>query len=104
MRRRAAVCVALCCLASVLGSSPSARPAADPRTVTFIVASDSHFGARGMDEVNREVVRQMNALPGTPYPPEVCGIVDRPRGVLFTGDMTDNGHLDEFALFEEVYG
>jgi cytolysin (calcineurin-like family phosphatase) len=30
--------------------------------------------------------------------------VDAPRGVLFTGDMTDNGHLDEFAEFEQVYG
>jgi hypothetical protein len=32
------------------------------------------------------------------------GRVERPRGVLFTGDMTDNGHLEEFAEFEAVYG
>jgi Calcineurin-like phosphoesterase len=77
---------------------------ADRPTITFIVASDSHFGARGMYELNREVVKQMNELPGTDYPPEVGGRVDRPRGVIFTGDTTDNGHLEEFAQFEEVYG
>ena len=67
---------------------------ADLPTVTFFVASDSHFGALGMSELNRSLVEQMNALPGTDYPPELGGRVDTPRGVLFTGDTTDNGHLD----------
>jgi hypothetical protein len=57
-----------------------------------------------MDEANRDLVAQLNELPGTPLPPEVGGRVDTPRGVLFLGDTTDNGHLDEFARFEEVYG
>ena len=82
----------------------SARPVATPPTVTFFVASDSHFGASGMSEANRSLVEQMNALPGTEYPPEMGGRVDTPHGVLFTGDTTDNGHLEEFAEFEEVYG
>jgi len=81
----------------------SARPAAPP-TLTFFVASDSHFGAAGMQEANRSLVEQMNGLPGTEYPPEVGGRVDPPRGVLFLGDTTDNGLLEEFAQFEEVYG
>ena len=86
-------------------ASPRAPVAArEPETITFFVASDSHFGARNMDEVNRVVVEQMNALPGTEYPPEVGGRVDVPRGVLFTGDTTDNGTLDEFAQFEALYG
>jgi cytolysin (calcineurin-like family phosphatase) len=75
-----------------------------PRPLTFFVASDSHFGADGMREANRTLVEQMNALPGTEYPPEVGGRVDTPRGVLFLGDATDNGLLEEFAQFEEVYG
>ncbi len=79
-------------------------PAADPPTVTFFVASDSHFGARRMDELNRVVVEQMNELPGTEYPPLLGGRVLPPRGVLFTGDTTDTGTLEEFALFETVYG
>jgi cytolysin (calcineurin-like family phosphatase) len=84
---------------------PAASPApAKVETVTFFVASDSHFGYRNMDEVNRGLVEQMNGLPGTPYPPSMGGVVETPRGVLFLGDMTDNGHLDEFAQFEAVFG
>jgi hypothetical protein len=81
---------------------PAAQP--DPPGVTFFVASDSHFGARGMDEQNRILVAQMNELPGTAYPPEIGGVVEKPRGVLFTGDTTDNALLEEFAEFEKVYG
>ncbi len=78
--------------------------AAEPKAFTFFVGSDSHFGARGMEEQNRRLVEQMNALPGTEYPPEVGGQVDEPRGVLFLGDTTDNGSLEEFARFEAAYG
>lgn len=80
-----------------------AEPAAPP-TITFFVCSDSHFGYEGMSELNRVVVEQMNALPGTPYPLEVGGTVDAPRGLVFTGDTTDDGTLEEFAEFEWVYG
>jgi cytolysin (calcineurin-like family phosphatase) len=89
-------------VAFVAGAGLSA--AGEPPTITFFVASDSHFGARGMEEVNRRLVEQMNGLPGTAYPPEVGGLVETPRGVLFTGDTTDNGHLEEFATFERFYG
>jgi hypothetical protein len=77
---------------------------ATPPVFTFFVASDSHFGARNMSELNRVLVQHMNALPGTPYPPEIGGVVATPKGVLFLGDTTDNGHLEEFAEFEAVYG
>jgi Calcineurin-like phosphoesterase len=85
-------------------SPPVVLPTAEPPTLTFIVASDSHFGYEGMSEMNRVVVDQINAMPGVPYPPELGGSVDVPRGVLFTGDTTDNGTLEEFAEFEKVYG
>lgn len=91
------------CVALSLQAAADARPS-PPRTITFFVASDSHFGAAGMDRLNRSVVEQMNELPGRQYPPELGGRVDTPRGVLFTGDTTDNGRLDEFAEFEKVYG
>lgn len=86
--------------------SPASGPAqeSDAPPVTFFVASDSHFGARGMSELNRTLVQQMNELPGTEYPPLIGGRVETPRGVLFTGDTTDNGTLEEFAEFESVYG
>jgi len=79
-------------------------PDVPPSTITFFVASDSHFGYKGMSEANRIVVEQLNAMPGTPYPAEIGGTVDTPRGVLFTGDTTDDGTLEEFAEFEQVYG
>jgi hypothetical protein len=85
-------------------ASAASTFAAERPVVTFFVASDSHFGARRMSELNRIVVEQMNALPGTPYPAAIGGVVDEPRGVVFTGDTTDNGLLSEFAEFEEVYG
>jgi len=102
MRHRVSVLVAS--WAAFVFLAPRHVRAADPPTVTFFVASDSHFGARGMSEMNRSLVQQMNELPGTPYPPEIGGKVDTPRGVLFTGDTTDNGTLEEFAEFEQVYG
>jgi cytolysin (calcineurin-like family phosphatase) len=88
---------------AVAMASPAA-PGKAPREITFFVASDSHFGADGMVDVNRVLIDHMNALPATDYPPDVGGRVEVPRGVLVTGDLTDNGHLDEFALFEQHYG
>lgn len=102
LRRRIGACLALAVSALLLSG---ARPRqAQPRTLTFFVASDSHFGAPGMEASNRSLVEQMNALPGTAYPPQIGGHVEEPRGVLFTGDTTDNGTLSEFAQFERVYG
>jgi hypothetical protein len=105
-RRAVAFVLFLLCGASAgtLGASRPLPSPPPPRETTFFVASDSHFGARGMSEANRALVEQMNALPGTAYPPEIGGTVETPRGVLFTGDTTDNGLLEEFAEFEQVYG
>jgi hypothetical protein len=102
----AALALAILGLGSGHGAAAAgaARPPAEPPTITFFVASDSHFGAAGMSELNRSMVEQMNALPGAEYPPEIGGRVDVPRGVLVTGDLTDNGTLEEFAEFEAVYG
>jgi hypothetical protein len=90
--------------ASLAALATAATPSGAPPTVTFFVASDSHFGAAGMDEMNRTLVEQMNAMPGTEYPPAIGGRVAAPRGVLFLGDTTDNGTLEEFARFEKTYG
>jgi hypothetical protein len=90
--------------AAEAASAPPRARDASKTTLTFFVASDSHFGARGMDALNRSIVEQMNELPGTEYPPALGGRVEAPRGVLFLGDTTDNGTLEEFAEFEKVYG
>jgi hypothetical protein len=90
---------------AALAAAPAARQPDTPRpTLTFFVGSDSHFGYTGMEDANRAMVEQMNALPGTPYPEAIGGRVETPRGVLMTGDITDNGTLEEFALFEKFYG
>jgi len=98
--RSAALLVTL----ALVGSAAGPAQQTEKPSVTFFVASDSHFGARGMSELNRVLVQQMNELPGTEYPPLIGGRVETPRGVLFTGDTTDNGTLEEFSEFEKVYG
>ncbi|HET7294186.1 MAG TPA: metallophosphoesterase [Vicinamibacteria bacterium] len=102
MKRRAALLAVAAALVLGGAKAPEKRP--EPTTFTFFVGSDSHFGYAGMLEANRSIVEQMNALPGTPYPPEIGGVVDTPRGLVFTGDTTENGTLAEFAEFEQVFG
>jgi predicted phosphodiesterase len=77
---------------------------ATPREVTFFVASDTHFGYRGMEEANRRIVEQMNALPGRDYPAAIGGRVGSPRGVLVLGDMTEYSTEEQWRQFEELYG
>jgi hypothetical protein len=78
--------------------------AADRPTITFFVAGDSHFGATGVEALNRAIVEQMNALPGTDYPPTIGGQIETPHGVLFMGDMTDSSQEKEWHEFERIYG
>jgi hypothetical protein len=106
--RRAALLLTFCA-APLLATAP--RRAADEGagvkpapTITFFVAGDSHFGARGMEALNRSVVEQMNALPGSDYPAPIGGQVDAPRGVLFMGDITDSSQEADWREFERVYG
>ena len=74
MSRMRGLFVALALLAA---APSSAQPAATaPRTLTFFVGSDSHFGFDGMEDANRAMVEQMNALPGTPYPDSIGGRVE----------------------------
>src|SRR5262245_28622017 len=95
--------LALAALAAAPAPQQSGAAGAAP-SITFFVGSDSHFGYVGMEDANRAMVEQMNALPGTPYPESIGGRVETPRGVLMTGDLTDNGTLEEFAEFEKLYG
>jgi cytolysin (calcineurin-like family phosphatase) len=88
-----------CSLAAPLAARTRELPA-----LTFFVAGDSHFGAQGMEELNRSLVEQMNALPGTAYPEAIGGQVDVPRGLLFMGDMTDSSQLEDWRAFERLYG
>jgi hypothetical protein len=61
--------------------------------VTFFVATDLHYGAsETAAAANEATIDNMNSLPGTRFPADVGGgIVRTPRGILLTGDLTDNG-------------
>jgi cytolysin (calcineurin-like family phosphatase) len=87
----------------VLGAAGPAKATAAP-TVTFLVTGDSHFGASGMDRLNRTLVQQMNELPGVEWPATFGGSVGPMRGLLHLGDMTDSGLSEEWKDFEAVYG
>lgn len=74
------------------------------RAITFFVASDTHFGVPGIEERNRRLIDELNALPGLAYPAEIGGRVDTPLGVLITGDLTDYSTEEQWREFERFYG
>jgi hypothetical protein len=74
-------------------SQPASRP---PLDVTFLVASDSHFGFGAIEAVHDRLVAQMNAMEEREK--------NAPRGVLITGDLTEWGRPEEWARFVEWYG
>ncbi len=66
--------------------------------VTFFVSSDSHYGRENNAAINRRVIDEMNALPGTPLPSSVGGgFVRTPRGVILNGDLLDEGFNKDTA-------
>jgi cytolysin (calcineurin-like family phosphatase) len=103
LRRLVPIAVLLGAIPWLSPTTMGARPPA-ARALTFFVAGDSHFGARNVDALNRSIVEQLNALPGTDYPPAIGGRVELPRGLLFMGDMTDSSLEEEWRQFEELYG
>lgn len=105
--KRGLLAVVVACLAGCDLAEPvtvSNRDRAGGTDVTFFVAADAHLGADGMLPLNRLEIENMNDLPGTPYPADIGGRVDRPLGVLFAGDMTDHGRSGEWKTFEQLYG
>ncbi|MEX1010504.1 MAG: metallophosphoesterase [Balneolaceae bacterium] len=71
--------------------------------VTFLVASDIHYGiSDSVAMYNRRAIEEMNRLPGTPWP--FGGETDTPRGLLVSGDMTEDGEPEEWQAFLEDYG
>ncbi len=66
--------------------------------VTFFVGSDTHYGRENNAAINRRVIDEMNALPGTPLPAAIGGgFVRTPRGVVLNGDLLDEGYVKETA-------
>lgn len=72
--------------------------------VTFIVASDLHFGANGTLEQNKTMIKEMNAMAGRAWPAGFGGKVGTPLGVIITGDITDGGKEEQWNDFVKLYG
>ena len=104
-----------------IAPGPPRRTRLGGTDVTFLVASDLHFGFGypddlkklsadafaqpvGLESANRVLVTRMNALSGHAYPSDVGGFVTRPRGVLVTGDLTEWGRKEEWDRFVSYFG
>ncbi len=83
------------------------------RDVTFFHISDQHYrveeggdkkGTTGAEKKFAKTIAAMNALPGTPWPGKIGGTVDRPRGVIMTGDLTDGGRPAEWDRWTAHWG
>ena len=77
--------------------------------IVFFVASDLHYGAAGhvpaANELSRQTIENMNALPGQPWPANLGGgFVSQPRGVLLVGDLTDGRTDEQWAAFTNDWG
>ncbi len=75
------------------------------RDLTFFQVSDTHYGKSPVgDKTVPMLVDKMNALPGTPYPAIIGGKVGAPRGVIHTGDITNDGKKEQWLMFVRDYG
>jgi hypothetical protein len=90
--------------------------------VTFLVASDTHFGfgvdrnapeerdpvkdPQGLEISHKEVIRQMNAFEREREFPKALGggPIGKPRGLLIAGDLTEKGREPEWKAFRAYYG
>ncbi len=97
---------------------PRKRERTGKLAATFFVASDTHLGFNtppaegrdivaqplGIEATNLQMIRSMNELPGKAWPSALGGVVSSPRGVIITGDLTENGGKEEWAMFDTMYG
>ncbi len=101
-----------------LPAVPQKRERTGKLDATFFVASDTHLGFNtppaegrdivaqplGVEATNLRMIRSMNELPGKAWPSTLGGVVSSPRGVIITGDLTENGGKEEWAMFDTMYG
>ena len=73
--------------------------------ITFFVVSDLHYDmGPTIVAANESTIDFMNLLPGSAYPKEVGGEVMTPRGVVMTGDLTNDGTAEQWTLFTADWG
>ncbi len=59
--------------------------------VTWFAFSDCHYGGGEPPRTTNQKVDWINSLPGTAFPGDLGGEVEKPRGVIMSGDLIDNG-------------
>lgn len=74
------------------------------RDVTFLHISDQHYNKDSEGGNLGATIKDMNALPGVGYPPALGGKVDKPRGVILTGDLTNDGTPEQWEKFVADWG
>lgn len=74
--------------------------------VTFFAVTDTHYGASStIQAANRACIDFMNVLPGTAYPSTVGGgTVAAPRGLVITGDLTNDSTMAQWQAYASDYG
>ncbi|TLP74026.1 hypothetical protein ES765_16955 [Maribacter sp. ACAM166] len=73
--------------------------------LTFIVGSDLHFGHSDSTVVrNRATAKDMASIIGAQFPDSFVKDIIKPEFVVFTGDLTDSGKLNQWKDFESMYG
>lgn len=93
-----AMSVAAAALVAAAGTAN--RAAADEVGLTFFGWSDQHVQTDGNADHLLPAVDAMNELPGTPYPPQIGGVVAVPAFVFGCGDITEwptNAAKDRYA-------
>lgn len=79
------------------------REAAD-QGLTFMVGSDLHFGNGDSTAIkNSATAEDMISTSSSQFPDALGGGDIIPEFVVFTGDLTDNGQLDQWEEFESMY-
>jgi hypothetical protein len=104
-------------------SEPLARPISRKKRVggldvTFLVASDTHIGFKtpedpgrdpliepsSIERTNLAMIESMNTIAGKSYPSALGGQVQKPRGVLISGDLTEDGGREQWRLWTRMFG
>jgi 3',5'-cyclic AMP phosphodiesterase CpdA len=118
-RRRAAARVGWPVVLALLASPASAGDVAPPADVAFLFSSDPHIGvahpkanppftAADTEQRNREVLEDMQALPGKHLPaiarlPPGLDPLPKPRGLILAGDLTDHCASEEWTSFAAIF-
>jgi cytolysin (calcineurin-like family phosphatase) len=74
------------------------------RATYFLVTSDLHFdGTTDKMAILDSVVADMNSIPNT-HLPDGSGKMQKPFGVIVTGDITDGGKPEQWQQYKELFG